>query len=241
MIFLDHPLHMSRWFLSTIGTKITISHEKRIPNTDGILVVSNHRSFLDPPLLMSALNRPIRFACHHYMSQVPILKDMVTALGAFPLDSTQQRHQNFFHQAISLLQAQQIVGIFPEGAQPMVKIGNPDELSRFHRGFTHLALRAPVKNLAILPMAIASTEEVSYSVAPLKLFNWFDSSEPLFDSSDWHPALLYRCVNILFGRPLWITDSQKQQYRGRRGVTLAKELSDYCHKEIASLLQEGHY
>lgn len=239
MIFLDHPLHFSRWLLNTVDTQITIKNRQRMPSADTILVVSNHRSFLDAPLLMAALNQPVRFACHYYMSQVPILREMVTALGAFPLDAPQQRHKNFFQQAVNLLQTKQIVGIFPEGAQPMVKLTKPNEVSQFHRGFSHLALRAPVKNLAILPVAIASHEETSYSVAPLKLFSWFDSSEPLFDSLDWHPALLYQRVSLLFGRPLWITDTQRQQYKGKRGVTLARELSNYCYHEISELLQEG--
>ncbi len=241
VMFFDHPLNISRWLLSTIDTNITISYKQRIPSTDAVLVVSNHRSLLDAPLLMVALNRPVRFACHYYMSQVPILREMVTTLGAFPLDAPQQRQKNFFHQAISLLQARQVVGIFPEGARPMVQVRKPNELSQFHRGFAHLALRAPVRKLAILPIAIASTEETRHSVAPLKLFSWFDSSEPLFDSPDWHPAVLYRHVSLLFGRPLWITDTQRRQYRGKGGVTLARELSDYCYNEIAGLLSEGCY
>ncbi len=212
-----------------------------MPSRDFVLVVSNHRSFLDAPLLMAVINRPVRFACHHYMSQVPILREMIAALGAFPLDAPQKRQGRFFDQAIGLLQARQIVGIFPEGAQPMVQVGKPSQLRLFHRGFAHLALRAPVPKLAILPVAIASTEEISYSVAPLKLFSWFDSSEPLFDSPDWHPAVLYRRANVLLGRPLWITDTQRRQYGGKRGVALAREVSDYCYQEIAGLLHEGCY
>ena len=149
--------------------------------------------------------------------------------------------KNFFHQATSLLKARQVVGIFPEGAEPMVQVKKPNDLSKFQRGFAHLALRAPVRNLAILPVAIASMEETRHSVAPLKLFSWFDSSEPLFDSPDWHPAVVYRQVSLLFGRPLWITDTLRKDYQGKRGVTLVKELKDYCYNEIDGLLHEGCY
>ena len=240
-MFFDTPLHLSRGLLSAFGTKASIHYCDRIPATKTILVVSNHRSFLDSPLLMAAMNRSVRFACHHYMSQVPLLREMVSVMGAFPLDAPRQRQKRFFEQSVNLLRSCQAVGIFPEGAQPMVQVKPPNQLSPFHRGFAHLALRVPVQELAILPVAIASTEEERHSLAPLKLFSLFDPSEPLFDCWGWHPAIVYRRVNLLFGRPIWITDAQRQQYQGRRGASLARELTQSCFDQIAGLLHQGCY
>ncbi len=238
-MFFDHPLHISRALLTTLATQVSVHYGERLPSTNRILVISNHRSFLDAPLLMSALNCPVRFACHHYMSQVPVLREMVAALGAFPLDAPQQRQQNFFQQASRLIRARQVVGLFPEGAQPMIQVSQPDEIRQFHRGFAHLALRAPVPELAILPVAIASVEEQIHPIAPLKVFSLFDASEPLFDSWTWHPLIVYRRVNVLFGRPIWITDTQRQQYRGKQGGQLAKALTQSCSDEITELLHQG--
>jgi 1-acyl-sn-glycerol-3-phosphate acyltransferase len=235
------PLHLSRGLLAAVGTEISLSHAKRIPPTERILVVSNHRSFLDAPLLMAALDRSVRFACHYYMSQVPILREAVAALGAFPLDAPQQRQNTFFQRSVDFLASRQAVGIFPEGAQPMVQVNQPHELSPFHRGFAHLALRAPVGELAILPVAIVSSEEARHPLAPLKLFSLFDPSEPLFDCWGWHPAIVYRRVHLLFGRPLWIGEAQRQQYRGRQGGVLVKELTQVCYDEVAGLLRQGCY
>jgi 1-acyl-sn-glycerol-3-phosphate acyltransferase len=239
-MFFETPLHLSRSLLSALGTKASIQYSERIPATSRILVVSNHRSFLDAPLLMMAMNRPVRFACHHYMRQVPLLRELVSALGAFPLDAPQERQKNFFQRAVYLLKSRQAVGIFPEGAQPMVQANPPNQLSPFHRGFAHLALRTPVEELAILPVALASTEEVQYAIAPLKLFSLFDPSEPLFDAWGWHNAIIYYRAHLSFGRPLWITSSQRQHYRGRRGSSLAKELTQTCYEEIAGLLRQGY-
>jgi len=240
-MFFDTPLHLSRGLLSAVGTKTSIQYRERVPATSRILVVSNHRSFLDAPLLMTAMDRPVRFACHHYMSQVPVLRELVSALGAFPLDAPQQGPKDFFQRAVDLLQSRQAVGIFPEGGQPMVQVTPPDQLSPFHRGFAHLALRAPVEELAILPVALVSTEEIRHVVAPLKLFGLFAPSEPLFDAWDWHPSVIYRQVHLLFGRPLWITDRLRQQYRGRQGSSLAKDITQACSEEIAGLLRQGCY
>lgn len=238
-MFPDPPLHLSHTLLTGLGVQISLHCSERVPATKRILLVSNHRSFLDAPLLMAAINRSVRFACHHYMSQVPLLREMVSLMGGFPLDAPRKRQKGFFRQSVKLLQSCQTVGIFPEGAQPMVQVKPPHQLSPFHRGFAHLALRAPVKELAILPVAIASTEEVRHALAPLKLFSLFDPSEPLFDRWGWHPAIVYRRVNILLGHPIWITDAQRQQYRGKGGGRLARELTQSCFDQIAGLLHQG--
>ena len=240
-MFFDPPLHLSYNLLSAFGTKASIHYSERVPATKRVLVVSNHRSFLDAPLLMTAMNRSVRFACHHYMSQVPVLREMISVMGAFPFDAPGKRKKRFFQQSSNFLQSCQAVGIFPEGAQPMVQVKSPNQLSLFHRGFAHLALRVPVEELAILPVAIASTEEKRHSVAPLKLFSLFDPSEPLFDCWGWHPAIVYRRVNILFGHPIWITEAERQQYRGRRGSLMAKKLTQSCSQQIAELLDRGCY
>ncbi len=238
-MILDTPLHLSRRVLGAVGTKVSLHHCERIPATTRILVVSNHRSLLDAPLLMAAMNRPVRFACHYYMSRVPLLREVVSAMGAFPLDAPHKRQKHFFQQSVELLQSRQIVGVFPEGAQPMVQVKEANQLSPFHRGFAHLALRAPVHDLAILPIAIVSTEEGRHNLAPLKLFSLFDPSEPLFNCGGWHSAIVYRQVHILFGYPLWIDEDLQQQYRGRHGGSLAKELTQLCWEQIAGLMRHS--
>jgi 1-acyl-sn-glycerol-3-phosphate acyltransferase len=152
----NSPLLFSRQLLAGFGTQAFFHYQNRVPRESAVLVVSNHRSFMDAPLLMAAIDRPIRFACHHYMGQVPVMRDIVTRLGCFPLDVPEQRQQSFFHQAGKLLQTQQCVGVFPEGAQPMVQLTQPGEMGTFQRGFAHLALRAPVADLAVLPVARTS-------------------------------------------------------------------------------------
>ncbi len=77
------PLEISQWLLAALSTKIFRYYEDRIPQDASVLVVSNHRSFMDAPILMAALSNPIRFACHHYMGQVPIMREIVTGLGCF--------------------------------------------------------------------------------------------------------------------------------------------------------------
>jgi len=236
----DRILMISRCFLAGVGTQMFVHHQPRIPRESPVLLVSNHRSFLDPVLLTAALGRSIRFACHHYMGQVPVIREFVTTFGAFPLAAPEHRQQHFFSQATALLQGGEMVGVFPEGAEPMVNFTQPNTVGKFQRGFAHLALRAPLRDLAVLPVAIASMEEESVrSGLPLKLLSLFDPSEPLFDRPGWHPVIVYQRVNVLIGRPYWITVDRQQQYRGKKAKVVVAELTEHCQGEIAQLLDRG--
>jgi len=236
----ERPLLVSQLLLSSLGTRLFMHHGDRVPVEGPILIVSNHRSFIDAPLLMVATNRSIRFACHHYMSQVPVMRQVVAQLGCLPLDKPECRQRRFFAQATQLLQKQQIVGIFPEGTPPMVKVTAPGSVGDFQRGFMHLALRAEMPDLAILPVAIAAVEETCTAVAPLKLLSWFDPSEPLFRQGGWHPMVIYQQVNVLVGRPRWLTSSERQRYQGRAAKALVNELSHHCREEIKQLLHQSY-
>lgn len=246
----NSPLRISHGLLAALGTRVFRYYEDRIPRSGPLLVVSNHRGFMDAPVLMTAIERPIRFACHHYMGQVPVMREIVTGqLGCFPLEVPEHRQQGFFRQAIKLLQTSQVVGVFPEGTKPMVQFTEPHFMGEFQRGFAHLALRAslggetltPVPDLSVLPVAIASLQEVKTSAVPLKLLSFFDPSEPLFDQGGWHPLVIYSRVAVLIGRPYWITQSQQQQYQGKQAKIAVADLTQHCREEISNLLRQGCY
>lgn len=238
----NSPLEISRALVAALSTQMFRYYEDRIPQDASVLVVSNHRSFMDALILMAALSSPIRFACHHYMGQVPVMREIVTGqLGCFPLEETQNRQQSFFSQSQLLLQSKQMVGVFPEGTAPMVKFTQPNQVGEFQRGFAHLALRADVQDLAILPIAIASLEEVNTNGFPLRLLSIFDPSEPLFNQAGWHPLVIYRRVAVLIGRPYWITPQHQKKYHGKQARTVVAELTEHCHGEISHLLRQGCY
>ncbi|MCC5608071.1 1-acyl-sn-glycerol-3-phosphate acyltransferase [Nostoc sp. CHAB 5834] len=238
----NSPLEISRALVAALSTQMFCYYQDRIPQDASVLVVSNHRSFMDALILMAALSSPIRFACHHYMGQVPVMREIVTGqLGCFPLEETQNRLQSFFSQSQVLLQSKQMVGVFPEGTESMVKFSQPNHLGEFHRGFAHLALRADVQDLAILPIAIASLEEVNTNGFPLRLLSLFDPSEPLFNQAGWHPLVVYRRVAVLIGRPYWITPQHHQKYHGKQARTVVAGLTEHCHGEISNLLRQGCY
>ncbi|MGF1541423.1 MAG: lysophospholipid acyltransferase family protein [Pleurocapsa sp.] len=233
------PRLASQTLLSGINLRLSISYEQRIPQEIPVIVISNHRSFLDAAILIKTLPYPLRIACHHYMGKTPLLKEIIHALGCFPLAETKQRQRQFFLQANQLLKARQWVGLFPEGAQPMVEPTKPQEVGEFQRGFAHLAWRTSAPNLAVLPVAIASLDETIYPTIPIRWLKNFDRNEPFFNRSGLHPMLIYHRVQVLIGRPYFINAEQKLEYQGKQAKQLANHLTDYCQEQIQQLLQQG--
>lgn len=232
------PLALAQGILRLSGVQVTVQGQERVPSAMPLVLVSNHRSLLDAFLLMQAVNRSVRFACHHYMSQVPGLREVTHALGCLPLDAPGRGQTVFFRRAIAALAEGESVGIFPEGAAPMVQTPQPHCLTPFHRGFAHLALRAPVAELAIVPVAIASRREVNNSLIPLRMLSWFDANEPLFQQPGLHPAVMYQQVNVVIGRPVRVDDRLRSHYRRRGSNALIQDLTSCCQEEVAALLRQ---
>ena len=64
------------------GRTIGISN---VPSTGGVVVVSNHGSHLDPPILGHALCRPVAFMAKSELFMIPILSSIISACGAYPV------------------------------------------------------------------------------------------------------------------------------------------------------------
>jgi 1-acyl-sn-glycerol-3-phosphate acyltransferase len=237
-------------FWKLLGLNAKVQNPERVPASTPLLIVSNHRSFLDPLLLVSCLGIPINFVCHRYMGNVPILREVLQTFGAFPFtdantspggdppgDKLRQREwqQNMLLDARRLLKQGNAVGIFPEGAAPMLNTVAPKHLSSFYRGFAHLALQADVPNLQILPVGIAATTETRLPLVPLSLLHYIDPSEPLFKQDGWHPAVFYQDVEIRVGHPFAI-DVYQDRYYGKQAGVVARDLTQFLADEVTHLV-----
>lgn len=230
----DYFLAQDLW--NFLGLKVQVQNPERIPERGALLIVSNHRSFLDPLLLTSFLGTPINFVCHRYMGNVPILKELLQTCGAFPL-TNQSWHQRMLQDAKDLLHQGKAVGIFPEGAAPMLNTNISQHLSPFYRGFAHLALQAAVPHLQILPVGIYAGTEMRWPAVPLSLLHQIDPLEPLFQQEGWHPAVFYQDVSIRVGQPFTI-DSYQDRYYGKQASAVVRELTQMMTAEVTYLLSQ---
>ena len=60
---------------------------ENIPEQDSFIMVANHGSLLDPPLLGHALGRNISFMAKAELFKVPFLGFIIKACGAYPVKS----------------------------------------------------------------------------------------------------------------------------------------------------------
>ena len=62
-----------------------VSGRRNVPMQGSLVVVANHGSHLDPPLLGHALGRPVAFMAKEELFKVPLLAPLIRALAAYPV------------------------------------------------------------------------------------------------------------------------------------------------------------
>lgn len=143
--------YLLRFVLVVVG-RWKVSGRENFPREGAVVVVSNHLSNADPPILAAALGkRHIRFMAKHSLFKYPV--GIITRLyGAFPV-------RRFEADMAALLNAERIlrdggvIGMFPEGTRSRSGfIGAP------HPGTALIALRA---GALVVPCAIDGTEQLS--------------------------------------------------------------------------------
>jgi 1-acyl-sn-glycerol-3-phosphate acyltransferase len=58
---------------------------ENVPPQGRLLVVSNHASDFDPPIVANCVNRPVAFMAKESLFRVPVLKQAIAIYGAYPV------------------------------------------------------------------------------------------------------------------------------------------------------------
>ncbi len=119
-----------------------------VPHEGALVVVANHGSHLDPPLLGHALGRPVAFMAKAELFRVPILGPIIRACGAYPVARGASDREAIRTATDRLLQGW-ATGVFIDGTrQSNGRVNNPQA------GAALLAARAGVP---LLPVAIINS------------------------------------------------------------------------------------
>lgn len=148
----------ARWvgkFLARIVWNSNTAGSTRVPTKGPVILVSNHTSVLDGPLLMGASPRPTHFLVKEEMFSGPIGWILKQA-GQIPIDRNSGR--TALQSALQVLKRGGVVGIFPEGVR------GSGSVSQARAGAAWLAVQS---NAAIIPVAALGTRRTGESVSKI--------------------------------------------------------------------------
>ena len=124
---------------------------ENIPQKNAFIMVSNHGSLLDPPLLGHALGRNISFMAKAELFKIPLLGFIIKACGAYPVKRGVV-DKNTIKTACKKLSNDNCIGIFIDGTR--------QKNGRVNRPKQGAALLAFKNQKLLLPVAIVNSHRL---------------------------------------------------------------------------------
>jgi 1-acyl-sn-glycerol-3-phosphate acyltransferase len=124
---------------------------ERVPRTGPVLLVSNHSSFLDPPLVGSSTPRPVSFMAKAELFRVPLLGDVIRRLNARPV-RRDGGDASALRTALHVLEEGGALLVFPEGTRGPEGVLRP--------GKAGAGMLAVLSGAAVVPVYISGSGQV---------------------------------------------------------------------------------
>jgi 1-acyl-sn-glycerol-3-phosphate acyltransferase len=136
--------------------RLTFLGRERVPREGGIIIASNHESYVDPVILAMGLplDRKIHFMAKAELWKNGVVAYLVEAVGTFPVQrGAADRAAIQF--ATGLLEKGEVVGIFPQGTRH-----HPPGLAGLEEGAGGTALIAMRSGAAVVPVGIYGNDRI---------------------------------------------------------------------------------
>jgi len=135
--------------------RMKVNGVANIPESGPVIVVANHASNLDPPVLGAALNRKIHYMAKSELFDNFFLARVMRTYGAFPVERG-SADTKAIRQALKVIKEQELLGIFPEGTRS--KTG---KLGRAKLGSVLLATKSKAP---LLPVGLKTRQPLKKGV-----------------------------------------------------------------------------
>lgn len=137
------------WMLTHTMYRVRHRGLENIPDEGAAVLVCNHVSLVDGPLIAGAVRRPIRFVMYEPIYRTPVLHFIFKTGKAIPIASRKENpdaYEAAFEKIGEALEAGDLIGIFPEG-----RLSSDGEMGEFRKGIEKILARNPVP---VVPMAL---------------------------------------------------------------------------------------
>jgi 1-acyl-sn-glycerol-3-phosphate acyltransferase len=135
---------------ATVFFDLKVYGVENVPNTGGVLLLSNHLSFLDPACIGVQLRRPASYLAKSELFDVPVFGKVIPKLNAVPVRQG-AGDVGAVRETIKRLKEGRVLTVFPEGARSLT-----GELQPLAGGFTLIVRKAGVP---IVPVGIDGSYE----------------------------------------------------------------------------------
>lgn len=149
--FKNYIWRSASWIVNRLVFNLWLSVEglERIPMDGKLVIYSNHKSYLDPVILMQIIKRPFAFTPKSSLFKIPILKDIMKSMGCMPIYRGDDRKTaKGMVKTIKDIENGLAVAIFPEGGR---KDRDTDQMIQARAGAYKLAVKPKA---TILPVTI---------------------------------------------------------------------------------------
>lgn len=124
---------------------------EKVPQQGPLVIVCNHASDFDPPLLSNCMRRPVAYMAKEELFQVPVLKQAITLYGAYPVKRGSP-DRSAIRAALNSLDQGWAVGIFLSGTRtPDGRVTDPK------LGAAMIAAKAQVP---LLPVSLWGSDRI---------------------------------------------------------------------------------
>lgn len=184
-----------------------IEGKENLPETEGVIIASNHRSYADPVLLTMPMKNPVTYMAKEELFKNRIFGAFIRFLGAFPVKRGSGDMQ-VIDDCVNILSSGRNVVIFPEGTR--------SKENKVGKGKTGVALIAAKSGADVLPMGIVFEGEKLHfrSKVTLKIGKLIKSEE--LDIGDGSPKELKRIKKV-------IMDSITELVEGRKSEEISSD------------------